>query len=473
VPSNWDAQFGNDGEPAMTSSDPTTWPAYVISREIGARRLSPIDLVAGLLDRIRNADPKLRAFVDVYADDACLAAEAAHNAIQSGDALGPLHGIPVALKDLVEVAGKKTTAGSLAWQSRRSEHTAALANRLISRGLIVLGKTHTTEFALGAWGVNQRMGTPWNPWDRYVHRAPGGSSSGSAVAVAAHMVPWAVGTDTGGSVRVPAAWCGLTGLKTTKGVVSTHGILSLSGTLDTPGPLTRCVEDAALLFYAMQDGDSFDPHGNPLPILKRGVDGMRLGRVGRDTLAGTSTEIATNYEVSLDLFGKLGATIIPIPWPNYCDYRGAISTVILAEAHASYGPLATDPFAPLDEFTRAELGIASRISATDYHAAFYEQQKLRRDFAAVFDDVDALLTPTVRMAAPTLDEIDRREPPTDFTRLVNFAQLCAISVPNGFTANGLPTSLQVICPPHAESTALRIGWAHEDATDWHLRMPPK
>lgn len=462
----------------MTSSDPTKWPAHVISREIAAHRLSPIDFVAALLDRIRNADPKLHAFVDVYADDARLAAEAAHYAIQSGDALGPLHGMPVALKDVVEIAGKTTAAGSLAWQSRRSARTATLANRLISRGLIVLGKTHTTEFALGAWGVNQRMGTPRNPWDRDVHRAPGGSSSGSAIAVAARMVPWAVGTDTGGSVRIPAAWCGLTGLKTTKGAVSTHGILSPSGTLDTPGPLTRCVEDAALLFYAMQGGDSLDPHtddpspGNPLGTLKRGVAGMRLGRVGRAALAGTSAEIATNYEVSLDLFRKLGATIIPIAWPDYRDYRGAISTMILAEAHASYGALAMDPSTPLDEFTRAELCTASRISATDYRVALDEQWKLQHDFAAVFDDVDALLTPTVRMVAPSLDEIDRREPPTNFTRVVNFAQLCAISVPNGFAANDLPTSLQVICPPHSESTALRIGWAHENATDWHLRMPP-
>src|SRR5580700_986675 len=195
------------------------------------------------LARIGAQDQKLHAFVEVYDKEARLAAEAAEKAIRSGHRIGPLHGIPIALKDLIEIEGRVTTGGSQVWRERRSAYTATLAQKLIAAGLIVIGKTHTVEFAMGGWGTNQHRGTPWNPWDPEVARTPGGSSSGSGAAVAAGLAPWAIGTDTGGSVRLPASWCGLTGLKTTIGRVSTYGILPLSPTLDTPGPMARSVED--------------------------------------------------------------------------------------------------------------------------------------------------------------------------------------------------------------------------------------
>src|SRR5262245_55206388 len=249
-------------------------PAQILSSEIGARRLSPVDLVDALLERIRTQDGKLRAFVEVYAKEARLAAEAAEKAIRSGHRIGPLHGIPIALKDLIEISGRVTTGGSQVWRERRSAYTATLAQKLIAAGLIVIGKTHTVEFAMGGWGTNQHRGTPWNPWDPNVARTPGGSSSGSGVAVAAGFAPWAIGTDTGGSVRLPASWCGLTGLKTTIGRVSTHGILPLAPTLDTPGPMTRSVVDTALLYNVMQGPDPLDPRtfghlpSDPMPILR-------------------------------------------------------------------------------------------------------------------------------------------------------------------------------------------------------------
>ena len=181
-------------------------------------------------------DPKLHAFVEVYDEEARLAAEAADKAIRSGHAVGPLHGIPIALKDLIEIEGRVTTGGTRGMARAPCTRTATLAQKLISAGMIVIGKTHTVEFAFGGWGTNQHLGAPWNPWDAKTHRTPGGSSSGSGVAVAARMVPCALGTDTGGSVRMPAAWCGITGLKTTIGRISTYGVLPLSPTLDTPGP---------------------------------------------------------------------------------------------------------------------------------------------------------------------------------------------------------------------------------------------
>ena len=204
--------------PLSKPADPTTLPARVLAEAVSARRLSPVDLIDATIAKISASDPRLHAFVETYFDDARLAAEGADRAVRSGHAVGPLHGMPVALKDLVELEGRVATGGSKAWRDRRSSRTATLARRLVQAGMIVVGKTHTVEFAFGGWGTNQHMGTPWNPWDPRTHRVPGGSSSGSGVAVAARMVPWAIGTDTGGSVRLPASFCGLTGLKTTIGL---------------------------------------------------------------------------------------------------------------------------------------------------------------------------------------------------------------------------------------------------------------
>ena len=190
----------------MPIADICFLPADRLAAEIAARRLSPITVVEALLARIAANDRKLHAFIDVYANDAVLAAEAADKAIRSGHAVGPLHGVPIALKDLIDLEGRVTTGGSMAWRDRRSPATATLARRLIAQGMIVLGKTHTVEFAMGGWGTNQHLGTPWNPWDLAVARTPGGSSSGSGVSVAAGLAPWAIGTDTGGSVRLPASW---------------------------------------------------------------------------------------------------------------------------------------------------------------------------------------------------------------------------------------------------------------------------
>src|SRR3954452_23706319 len=205
----------NTADTRFSNTDPCYLPAYVLAAEIAARRLSPVDVVEAMLARIAAHDAKLHAFIDVYADDARLAAEAADKAIRAGHAVGPLHGVPIALKDLIDIEGRVTTGGSMVWRERRSAVTATLAKRFFAAGMIVLGKTHTVEFAMGGWGTNQHLGTPWNPWDPEAHRTPGGAISGSGVAVAAGFAPWAIGTDTGGSVRLAAARGGLRGAKKT------------------------------------------------------------------------------------------------------------------------------------------------------------------------------------------------------------------------------------------------------------------
>ncbi|MGY2047673.1 amidase [Methylobacterium sp. JK268] len=461
-----------------TDTDPALMSAAGLARAIAARRLSPVDAVEALLARIDRLDPRLRAFVEVYADDARLAAEGADRAIRSGHAVGPLHGVPVALKDLIDVEGRVTTGGSMTMRERRATATATVARRMIAQGMILLGKTHTVEFAYGGWGTNQRMGTPHNPWDPAVPRTPGGSSSGSGVAVASRMAPWAIGTDTGGSVRLPASFCGITGLKVTVGRVSTAGVLPLSTTLDTPGPMARSVEDVALLYNVLQGPDPLDPNTrgiapvDPVPTLDRGVRGLRLGRMPAAEREGCAPEVLAAYDRALDVLDRLGAEIVDITLPfRFADFLNT-SSIVNAEAYFHNGALAEDFAAPLDEDVRARILAGAAVSARDYLRTRRLQQDMKRSFDRAMADLDALLTPTTATAALPLATIDQAVMPSRFTRFGNFLELCALALPNGVTAEGLPLSLQVVCRGYDEAMALRIGQAYQQATDWHAAVPP-
>src|SRR5260221_2322334 len=329
-----------DARSAMSAmpSEPTELPVHALSAAIQARRLSPVELTDALLTRIERLDGKLHAFIALYAKEARLAAEAADKAIRSGHAVGPLHGIPIALKDLVEIEGRVTTGGSKVWKDRISPTTATLARKLIAAGVIVLGKTHTVEFAMGGWGTNEHMGTPWNPWDLAVPRSPVGSSSGSGVAVAARLAPWAIGTDTGGSVRLPASWCGITGLKTTIGRISVNGVLPLAPTLDTPGPMARTVRDAALLYEILQGPDPLDPltrgrqPADPMPTLERGVRGLRLARLPTEERSGVAAEGLHAYDRSLAVLAALGAEIVDVALPFRLVDFVSMTSIMQADA---------------------------------------------------------------------------------------------------------------------------------------------
>ncbi len=464
----------------MTDADLTWRPVHQLSDQLLTRRLSPVDLTEAFLERIRTHEPSLHAFVEVYADDARLAARAADAAIRSGHAVGPLHGIPVALKDLIEIEGRIVTGGCEAWRERLATRTATVARRLVSQGMIVLGKTHTVEFAMGGWGTNSRRGTPWNPWDPAHQRTPGGSSSGSGVAVAAALAPWAVGTDTGGSVRLPASWCGITGLKTTIGRVSTYGVLPLSPTLDTPGPMARTVEDAALLYAAMQGADPLDartahlPYTDPMPHLKRGVRGMRIARMPDIERQHVSAEVLDAYDASLEQLQRLGAEIVPVVLPFlFADVAAFNLRIMAAESYALLHELIDDEHAPLDPHVRPRIAAGRDLSAQAYLQALQIREDMKLQFAHALDGIDALLTPTTMTTALLLDDVDQTKAPAHFTRFGNFLDLCALALPNGSGAGGLPTSLQIVCRSYDEATALRIGWACQNATDWHLRRPPR
>jgi aspartyl-tRNA(Asn)/glutamyl-tRNA(Gln) amidotransferase subunit A len=463
---------------ADLNSDISLEPAYVLSLEITARRLSPVDLIDALLARIERHDPKLHAFVEVYAPEARLAAEAADKAIRSGHALGPWHGIPVAIKDIIDIEGRITTGGSASRLDHRATTTATVVRRLVSQGIIVLGKTHTVEFACGAWGMNQHRGTPWNPWDAEVPRTPGGSSSGSGVAVAARLAPWALGTDTGCSVRQPAAWCGITGLKTSMGRISTHGILPLAPTLDTPGTMARTVRDVAVLFDLVQGHDPLDPRtrghlpADPISTLERGVRGLRLARLPSGERAGVAADVLDAYDRSLAVLSGLGAEIVDIALPFSLVEFISMTSITMAEAYFAYGNLVEDRGLPLDDVVRARILGAASITAQDYLATLHRREQMKKSMQTTLAGVDALLTPTAATAPMPLSEVNQTEQPTRLTRFVNLLDMCALSLPNGFTAERLPSSLQIVCREYEESLALRIGQAYQQVTDWHERLPP-
>jgi aspartyl-tRNA(Asn)/glutamyl-tRNA(Gln) amidotransferase subunit A len=467
-----------DASPVSANDDPSLLPAHVLSREIAARRLSPVDLMEAQLARIATHDPKLRAFAEVYAPEARLAAEAADKAIRSGHALGPLHGIPIAIKDIIDIEGRITTGGSASRLNHRATTTATVVRRLVSQGMIVLGKTKTVEFACGAWGMNQHMGTPWNPWDAEVARTPGGSSSGSGVAVAARLAPWALGTDTGCSVRQPAAWCGITGLKTTLGRISTHGILPLSPSLDTPGTMARTVRDVALLYDVLQGPDPLDrltygrPAADTLPTLELGVRGLRLARLPADERVGVDAEVLEAYDRSLAVLAAQGAEIVDVVLPfRLADFLSIIN-ITMAEAYLAHGHIAENPDLKLDDVVRRRLLTGAGISARDYLMTLRQCDQMKLQMEAALAGVDALLTPSTETAAIALVEVNQNEQPTRFQRFVNLLEMCALALPNGYTSGGLPTSLQIVCRGYQEALALRIGQAYQQATDWHERMPP-
>lgn len=454
-------------------------PAVQLARAIASHELRSQELVDLFLQRIARHDAKLHAFVNVYADDARAAAAAADQAIGAGHGVGPLHGVPIALKDLIDIEGRVTSGGSKAWARRISPETATLARRLIAAGVIVIGKTHMVEFAMGGWGTNQHLGTPWNPWDSSRHRAPGGSSAGSGVAVAAGLAPWAIGTDTGGSVRLPSAWCGLTGLKTTIGRVSVHGVLPLSPTLDTPGPMCRSVEDAAALFDVIRGPDAQDPRTlghtepNPQATLSAGVAGLRLARMPDSERHGVQSEVLDAYDASLNALSNLGARIVDVDVPiPFADMATFVGRIIGAEGYALLGEVVDDADLPLDNDVRPRILIGKNMSARDYLLALEERDRIKAAYNDALLGADALLTPTIATTAPSLESIDQKSTPAHFTRVVNLLEYCALALPNGFDSNGLPISLQIICRGYEEPLALRIGRAYQQSTDWHESTPP-
>jgi aspartyl-tRNA(Asn)/glutamyl-tRNA(Gln) amidotransferase subunit A len=428
------------------------------------------DIVDAHLARIAALDGKLHAFVEVYAAESRALADAADAARKARLPLGPLHGLPIGLKDLCDIAGRIGTVGSKMWAARVAESTSATVERLLAAGMIPLGKLHMVEFAFGAWGTNPLMGTPWNPWDLKRSRVPGGSSSGTGVAVAAGLAPAGIGSDTGGSVRIPAAFNGIFGLKTTFGRISLHGTALLSWTLDTIGPLARSVDDCAELLRVLADDGA--------PDLAAALEPQRLHRwrialpdraqlppFMHPAVLAAWTDAAQHLE-------KLGAQIVPARLPEwYFDLGRQVGMIIASEAYELHRAHIEDRGQAINDAVRARILGAAKLAPGEYAGMLRAMAERRRAFGEWFRDFDALLLPTVALPAPALDEIDEQAPiPAYLTRSVNYLGLCSLAMPAGLH-EGLPLSVQIIGSPFAERTILEIGKAYQEDTGHHRLRP--
>ncbi len=463
-----------------------------LGRALRDGSLSPVDLVEAALQRIEALDGQVRAFVTVTRERALDEARQAERDLRSGIDHGPLHGLPLVLKDLVATRGIRTTAGSQVLADHIPDEDAAVAERLTTAGMVLLGKTRTHEFAYGTFTRPTA-----NPWD--LARIPGGSSGGSAAALAARMCSLAIGTDTGGSIRIPAACCGVTGVKPTYGLVSTYGIIPLSWSLDHPGPLARTVEDCAALLDALAGHDPRDPASLPNPSDKPAyaealrqranemwpLAGLRLGAPEDDYFTVADPEISAAVQAALNTLEGLGAQVESVRLPDelaglFRAYRGVqMPEATAAHIEAGWWPARADVYSPT---VRSRLEMGGKLPATEYIQA----QRLRRAFSegmrALMQRVDALALPTLPILPPRIDQLDQpvrigssefdaSSSLLRFTFPFNMTGQPALALPCGFSTSGLPISLQLAGRHLDETTLLRIGHAYQQATDWHLRHP--
>jgi aspartyl-tRNA(Asn)/glutamyl-tRNA(Gln) amidotransferase subunit A len=398
---------------------------------------------------------------------------------------GPLAGVPFVAKDIFAVRGHARGNGSAAFAGAPPEASDATAvARLRAAGAVLVGVVHMHELAYGATGVNPGLGTPVNPWA--AEHVPGGSSSGSAVAVAARLVPAALGTDTGASIRLPAALCGVVGLKPTYGRTSRAGVTPLAWTLDHVGPLVGSVEDAALVLQALAGHDPADPASARLPVpdyaaaLARPTAKLRVG-VPRDfARVGVDPEVDAAFVAALDVFRAAGATIVDVWLPSIRFSAPALGASIMAEANAALLPILGARLPAVGVDTRVRLEVGRTIAGSHYLAAQQLRTRLYEEARAAFASADLLALPVAPLGAPRIGEmtvrVDGREAGveealTRFTAPFNLTGLPALALPSGFTRAGLPTSLQLVAPPFAEARLLAAGHAYQGATDWHRRAP--
>ena len=458
-----------------------------LARRLAAREVSPVEVVQAHLDRIAALDGRFRSYLTVMAEPALAAARAAEADLVRGRTAKPLAGVPIGLKDLYCTRGVKTTGGSRVLADFVPDEDATVVSRLVEAGAIVLGKLNMHEFAYGPEGLNPHYGTPWNPWDAATHRMCGGSSSGSGAAVAAGLCPGALGSDTGGSIRIPASLCGLSGLKPTYGRVSRAGVLPLSWSLDHVGPMCRTAADCALMLGAMAGHDPRDPTTSRAPVpdyraaLTGEVKGLRVGLLGAFFLESASPEVRAAVEAAARTLEAMGASVVGAKLDTVHLAAGAALAVVAPEAYAYHEAWLKTRRADYGADVSLRLLAGAFVPAADY----LKGQRIRRLAVADVDRAlaaaDVLLAPATPIAAPTLGEREveiggQRHPVRTslirFTRPFNLSGHPAASVPCGFTSAGLPIGLQIIGRALDEATVLRVADAYQRATDWHRRRPP-
>lgn len=444
---------------------------------------SVVEIVKHTLDAIEHRNKNLNAFVKVLREGALAEAERRDRQVESVAGRGPLHGVPIAVKDIIDVAGEVTGCGSLTRKDAApAARDANVVARLRNAGAVIVGKTHTVEYAFGGYGTNITVGTPRNPWDRLVHRVPGGSSSGSGVAVGGGLVPAALGTDTGGSVRIPSALCGCVGLKTSIGLVGRSGVAPLSTRLDTVGPMAVDVRTVATMLSVMLGPDAedrsteHDRHIRPQDVLDRledGIAGMRLGRVEDRDLPLASEEVRSDYAAALRKLEDLGARIATCSLPERLDaYLSHVGKLVAAEGYGYYGELVDNRNSGLAEPIRQRMLGGKGITAAQLEELDAQRRNSVRSAPSIFEGFDAIVLPTVPFAAMPVAEVDETTSPyAAHTRWVNYLDLAGLAVPTALNGAGLPMSLQIVVRRFDDPLALRIGRAFEKARGAFPRPP--
>ncbi len=452
-----------------------------LGERIRTREISPVEVTEAYLSRIEALNGEIRAYLTVTADLARQAAKDAETEIASGNYRGPLHGIPVSVKDQMYTEGVRTTGGSRVFDEFVPEYDATVIARLKESGAVLLGKLNMTEFA--TTGLSHQFDPPRNPWDR--DRSCGGSSSGSGAAPAAFMAAATLGEDTGGSVRFPAAWCGLAGLRPTWGLVSRYGLMPGVRSMDTVGPLARTVEDCAIMLQAIAGHDPNDrmTRQDSVPdyraALTGEVQGLRVGILDEVLHADrVEREVGEAIVDAGNILTELGAVVSQVSIP-IAAHAGTISAGIRVEAPTTYRDLLLERPRDLGHDNRIGYMTSAVLPATYYYKAIRLRTHLRARMLEALEDLDLLLFPTTGVPAQPLtpdqqftSKEDVNRTPWMYTTVASLANLPALAVPCGFSADGLPFSLQIVGRPFEETTVLRAGHAYEQATDWHTRRPP-
>jgi aspartyl-tRNA(Asn)/glutamyl-tRNA(Gln) amidotransferase subunit A len=458
-------------------SDIALLPLQAASALVHSRRASCVDLVRACLDRITRHDRELGAFITLTADSALDEAKRADADLANGVDRGPLHGIPIALKDLYDTAGIRTTAGSRIFADRVPERDCAVVEKLRAAGAVFLGKLNLHEWALGVTNQNPHFGPACNPWD--TSRIPGGSSGGSAIAVASGFCYVSPGSDTGGSIRIPASLCGVAGLKPTYGRVSLRGVIPLAWTLDHSGPLARTVGDLAIALNAIAGHDPLDPASVDVASedyaasLEDGAKDVRVVVPANFFFDDVDPEVDAAVREAVRVLTSLGASVTERSLPRV-DLLTAQRAILLTDAAAYHREHLRERAADIGADVLTRLRTGQTFTGTDYAQARRDRDELRREWLAVLREQDIILSPTTPIAAPPRDGQDAvaaAQRLTANTAPFNLTGLPAISIPCGFTKAGLPIGLQLAAGPWREALLLRVARAYEHATPWHERLP--
>ena len=461
---------------------------YMSAGELGPLikrgELSPVEVIEAHLSRIRATEPVLNSFITLLPEEAMASARQAERDIRAGRYRGPLHGIPVGLKDLFETGGVRTTSGSRIYDNYVPAEDCTVAARFREAGAILLGKLNMHQFAYGPTGENPDYGHMHNPWNPEM--VSGGSSGGSGSATAAGQCTITTGSDTGGSIRIPAALCGIVGLKPTYGRVSRHGLTPLAWSMDHPGPMVRTVEDAALTMNIIAGYDPRDVASANLPVpdftasLNGDIKGLRIGIPKQYFEAPLDPEVRQSVNDALGHLESLGAEVREVDFPEFNDAASISTTMLMAEASACFRDLLATDGSRLYEPVRLRLEAGLFISAADYLRAQQGRAVFDQAARSLLEDVDLLAGPTEPVTAPPLlqqqvqageQEIGTVAALTQYTRPYNVTGFPAISVPCGFSSHGMPIGLQLAGRPFDEETVLRAAHAYEQSTEWHGMRP--